>query len=228
MSEYLLINLVTIAAPLILSFESKIAYYKKFPSLFLSIISVGTIFIVWDAIATLRGDWSFNEKYIGRINFFYLPVEEILFFITIPFAEIFLYETVKLYLKEKVIQIHSVILISCMILLLAGAIYFHERYYTSTVLIFSAIAIALNLIPQLKIFSSKIYWLWIAFMYIPFFVVNYILTSLPIVSYSASAIWGNRFLTIPFEDFFYSFSMLTLYLIVYNFFEQRWKRKKLP
>jgi hypothetical protein len=63
---------------------------------------------------------------------------------------------------------------------------------------------------------------------IPFIIFNYLLTSIPIVSYNANAIWGadglwnGRFFTIPLEDFFYNFSMLSFYLLVYQVFKKKW------
>jgi len=55
-----------------------------------------------------------------------------------------------------------------------------------------------------------------AFSFIPFLIVNYALTSLPVVLYNPASVWGFRILTIPIEDFFYSFSMISFYIIVYT------------
>jgi hypothetical protein len=43
-----------------------------------------------------------------------------------------------------------------------------------------------------------------------------ILTALPVVPYNPTAIWGPRFITIPLEDFFYNYSLLSFYLLVYR------------
>ena len=54
---------------------------------------------------------------------------------------------------------------------------------------------------------------------IPFFLVNGFLTgsySEPIVIYNSDEIINFRILNIPIEDFFYSFSMISLTLIVYD------------
>jgi len=51
---------------------------------------------------------------------------------------------------------------------------------------------------------------------------------LTVVGYNPDAIWGGygvwngRFITIPYEDFFYNFSMLSFYLMVYHFFKEKW------
>lgn len=214
--------------PIVLSFEKKIQFYKKYFSLFLSIIIVGSIFIIWDSIATVRGDWSFNDEYILGVKYFDLPVEEILFFISVPFASIFLYETIKLYFKPKERELSNELIWAILIIFIVAALRYYYQYYTSTVLIFCAVVVTLNLFNIFAVFASRIFWIWIGFMYLPFFVVNYILTSLPIVTYSPQAIWGIRLLTIPLEDFFYSFSMLSSYMLVYNFFETIWSKKISP
>jgi lycopene cyclase domain-containing protein len=47
-------------------------------------------------------------------------------------------------------------------------------------------------------------------------IFNSVLTALPVVEYNSVAIWGVRFGTIPVEDFFYNYSMLSFYLLFYR------------
>lgn len=216
-SEYLLINILTIIFPLLLSFEKKLRFYRNFLPLLVSFIIVGGTYIIWDVIATYRGDWGFNPDYITGFKIINLPLEEILFFITVPYSGIFLYETGKYYLSEKKIRIGKKTVYFFSAFLIISGFLFIDQYYTLTVLIFSGLflLIAQLINSRLNILNSSIYWLWILFMYLPFLIVNYFLTSLPIVTYSPAAIWGIRITTIPMEDFFYSFSMLSFYLLVY-------------
>ena len=226
MSEYFLLNILIIAIPLLLSFERKIKYYRKLPSLLIAILIIGGGFIIWDVIATIRGDWSFNSAYSAGFKLFNLPVEEILFFFTVPYASIFLYDTFKLYLTEKRIgfkKTHAYIISP---VLLAVAVASSHNYYSFTVLLITALFMLIAANIQPGVLRSKIYWYWIAIMLIPFFIVNYILTSLPIVIYSQEAIWGFRITTIPVEDFLYSFSFLSFNLLVYLLAKERWLVKK--
>ncbi len=226
MSEYLLINLFTILIPVSLSFEKNLKFYRNFKPLSVSIFIVGGTYIIWDVIATMRGDWMFNAEYLVGLDIINLPLEEILFFITVPYATIFIYETGKFYLKDRDLNVDKSMFAIPGILFFVVGISFLSQYYTVTVMIFSSLFIFTAMILYPQILQSKIYWMWIAFTYIPFFIVNYILTSLPIVLYNPDAIWGIRITTIPFEDFFYSFSMLSLYLLVYLIFKERWLPKK--
>ena len=72
--------------------------------------------------------------------------------------------------------------------------------------------------------SSRNFWLFMILGYIPFSIVNYILTSLPIVTYGKNAIWNFRITTIPVEDFFYSFSLIGLNLLIYTLAKRQWKK----
>ena len=92
---------------------------------------------------------------------------------------------------------------------------FNNQYYTATIFILLGITLLGLFKINPELFRSKIYWYFIALTYLPFFIVNYSLTSIPVVIYNSNAIWGIRITTIPLEDFFYSFTMLTLYLFVY-------------
>jgi lycopene cyclase domain-containing protein len=217
-SEYLLINLGIIAVPLALSFDKKMRFYKKLPAVLVSMSAVGSIFILWDVYATYYSHWMFNPEYTIGVKLFGLPLEEILFFITVPYAMLFLYETFLYYLKEKVkftIQAKKLSLIISLIFLTAAVLIYNKQY---TFLAFLSIAIYFFI--SYKYYSininSGLFWMFILFSYIPFFIVNYLLTSLPVVIYNPGAIIGSRIMTIPVEDFFYSFSLIAFYIMVYT------------
>lgn len=100
-SEYFLVLLASLFFPFILSFSKKINFYKNPIRLASAIIIPASIYILWDILATKAGHWSFNEKYVTGIFILNLPVEEILFFIVIPFSSLFLWESVKYFTKLK-------------------------------------------------------------------------------------------------------------------------------
>ena len=96
--------------------------------------------------------------------------------------------------------------------------------YTSTVSIFTAAFFVSSLLVYQKLIRSKIYWIFISIMFMPFLMVNYFLTSLPVVTYNPEAFSNIRITTIPLEDFFYSFSMLSFNLLVYRFMLEKWQK----
>ena len=219
MSEYLIINILIIIVPLSLSFEKNLKFYKKVKSVLKSILIVSSAFIIWDVIATERGDWAFNPDYLIGVKFFGLPIEEILFFITVPYACIFIFETVKFYIKEKTLKLNENILLFISFIIVFISVLNYERDYTFTVSLFTAASILLLKSLGKDLFVSKNFWLTLIISYIPFFIVNYFLTSIPIVTYNSLSFSDVRFITIPVEDFFYSFSMISMWILFYHLFE---------
>jgi lycopene cyclase domain-containing protein len=56
---------------------------------------------------------------------------------------------------------------------------------------------------------------------IPFYIVNGLLTSIPIVMYNDAENVAFRVGTIPFEDHFYSLSMLLINILFFEYFRKR-------
>lgn len=98
--EYFTVLLIAFFFPFILSFSREINFYKKPLRLIISICIPFILFIAWDIYATYRGHWNFNDIYIIGYKIINLPVEEVSFFIIIPFCGIFTWESVKYFIKK--------------------------------------------------------------------------------------------------------------------------------
>ncbi|UCE36935.1 MAG: lycopene cyclase domain-containing protein [Thermoplasmata archaeon] len=221
MINYLIINVLIIIFPLLFSFEKRISYYKHFKPLFISILIVGGCYIIWDAVATSRGDWWFNHDYVMDFDIVGLPIEEIMFFVTAPYSCIFIYESLLYFLNDRQFNYDTrVFIVPSLIFIVAGSMFYYQNY-TATVLFSCALFFFLAMLAYPNMLKSVIYWLYIIIVFIPFFIMNYLLTSIPIVLYNSEAIWNIRITTIPAEDFFYNFAMLSFYLMVYLFFKGR-------
>jgi lycopene cyclase domain-containing protein len=226
--NYLLLDILIILFPFLLSFKWKFAYYRYFKALFPSIAIVGLGYIIWDAIVTARGDWAFNYDYLSGVSIVGLPVEEILFFIVVPYSCIFIYENLEFFLPDKKIPFNRYFYIMIIIIFFVGGLVFYYQDYTLLALMSCGFFFLVVLILKPELLQSRNYWLYIGISMIPFIIFNYLLTSIPIVTYNQTAIWGGdglwngRFFTIPLEDFFYNYSMLSLYLTVYLAFKKRW------
>jgi len=222
MSLYLYINIMIILFPLLFSFEKRIKYYSKIKYLLISILIVGSLFVFWDMFATYRGHWSFNPNYVLGIKILGLPFEEILFFITVPFSCIFAYEGIKYFLDESKLFkemkwppiIFGIGFLLFALLPIGGE-------YTSLALASVGLTLIFISFFMLELFSSKLFWIYTSFSLVVFLIFNYLLTSIPIVEYSPSAITNFRVITVPIEDFMFNFSMLTLYLAIYLWAKKR-------
>ncbi len=224
MSYYLYLNLLIIAFPLIFSFERiRIKFYTKIKPVLVSIFLVGIFFVGWDAFATFRGHWSFNPVYVNEIKILDLPIEEILFFITVPYSCLFVFESILQFIGDKKMGTPKKWVFLIMgVLIIAVAFGFFSLEYTFLAILSVGLSVLIVTLINFKLFYSREYWIYISLTLILFLIFNFLLTSTPVVQYSSAAITGFRITTIPIEDFLFNFSMLTNYLVVYL-----WASKKL-
>jgi len=219
---YLLINFCTVIVPVLFSFHPKLNFYKKWKAFFIANAIVAFIFILWDLLFTQIGVWGFNPNYISGIYFFNLPIEEILFFICIPYACVFTYHCLNLFIKTSwPANTENIFVYTLAAVLLFTGIYFYDKLYTASTFISLAIVLFI-----LKYFL-KINWLGklltiYPILLIPFFIVNGILTGSglpqPVVWYNNAENLGIRLFTIPFEDIFYGFELILLNIVFYEYF----------
>ncbi|UCE95338.1 MAG: lycopene cyclase domain-containing protein [Candidatus Bathyarchaeota archaeon] len=217
MSFYLYLNLAIIAFPLVFSFERRLKFYSRFKPLSVSLILVGCIFVGWDIFATYRGHWSFNSSFVNELSFLGLPLGEILFFITVPYSCLFIFESIRRFLGDRsLFSSKKWFFTGIGILMTAVSFAFLQKEYTFLAILSVGLTLLFVSFVKVKIFSSRAYWIYIIITLLLFIVVNFILTSLPVVQYSSSAISGFRVITIPIEDFLFNFSMLTAYAATYT------------
>lgn len=217
---YLIINIASVIVPFLFSFHPKIQFYKKFGSFFPAIFIVMLVFIPWDILFTHLGVWGFNHNYLLGINFFNLPIEEILFFFCIPYACVFTYHCLnKFMITDRFLKVENWISISLAAILFSLAALNYNKLYTSvTFLALACFILTLKYILRVS-WLHKFYFSYLILL-IPFIVVNGILTGTglnePIVWYNNNQNLGIRILSIPFEDIFYGMFLLMLTVSVYE------------
>ena len=214
---YLLINFLIIIFPFILSFTKKYYFLNRASSVFLSTLTVSIPFIFWDIIVTNRGHWAFNPKFTLTYRLLGLPIEEILFFVTVPYSCIFLYHYCKKHFGagNRDIGKYSKNILALVFVFLG---FLSEKEYTILVMVSTGI---LLISLSNKYITSLSYLVYIFLGFILFTIFNYLLTSIPIVTYSKQYTSGIRLATIPIEDYFYNFVLLTLYAKAYDFFSRQ-------
>lgn len=229
MSLYLWLHIVTVAFPLIRSFEPRVAYATRFRALFPSIALTGVFFIVWDVIFTKNGVWGFNEEYLMGWFLFGLPLEEWLFFVTVPFASVFIYDCVIYFDKQNrlAIKLHWLATFLGSVLVIVALLNI-ERDYTFYSYIFAGI---LLLAHGLWLKSAYLGRFFVAYLIhlVPFLIVNGILTGgvteTPVVWYNNEENLGVRMWTIPVEDTVYALLLLLMNITYYEFFKSKLRPK---
>ena len=228
MSLYGWVILLSLIGPLALSFDKKVHYYTYWKKLLISIFCVAIPFLVWDEFFTTISVWGFNPRYLFGIYFGHLPIEEVLFFLVVPYNCLFIHQVLKAYFPSMKLEVYArfFAIILIIVAIIAFAFYF-DKYYTASASGLTILYLTIALKYKLKWFPS------FAFTYtvclLPFLIVNGILTggltSEPIVWYSENHIIGPRIFTIPFEDLFYNFSMLFPMVAIFEFLLLKMKKE---
>lgn len=210
----------SVLIPFALSFDRKVAFYRKWKALFPATLITAAIFITWDIYFTRHNVWWFNKDFVTGFYFAGLPVEEWLFFIVIPYCCIFIYEVSGAYIlrewKRFIVPLNIILFIFFLVITILNI----DRIYTVVNFGMAAAMIGLQFI--LKSGKTYLFHFYIAYVLsiIPFLLVNGVLTSLPVVGYNNEENLAIRIYTIPVEDFAYLVNLLLMNLNLYEFFKR--------
>lgn len=218
---YAAILLSAVLGPFILSFSKQTATLTYLRYAFFAIIVVSLPFILGDMLYTYLEVWGFNSIYVLGIYIYILPIEEVLFFILIPFCCVFIFECVLQWCATKYNIRILLGIASC--ICLATAFIFYKQYYTAATTGFSAIVLGYMFFRYKARYAN----IAIAFLFscIPFLLVNGALTGgfspEPVVWYNSAHICNIRIGSIPIEDISYSWNMVSLVLLIYSALRNR-------
>lgn len=223
MSLYFKVLLFSFIIPFIFSFHQKIKFYKFFKQIAASLSLIGFIFIIWDIYFTKIGVWGFDKTHHSSIMLYNLPLEEVLFFLVIPFVCVFTYFVLS---EKKVLNLNintTFLKLICILLIVLAALFF-KNAYTISVLILT-ILILLYIIYYRPDWIGYFFSMYLIIHVFPFLLVNGVLTGyitdLPPVWYDSNNIIGVRLGTIPVEDFLYSFILLFLNTSLFEYLRKK-------
>ena len=224
---YFLINAGCLLIPFIASFYPKRAFYKEWKPFFIANILVALFFVVWDYFFTEYAFWGFNPDYLSGLYIGNLPIEEILFFICIPYACVFTYFIMKYLAHNNPFSgFQKTITVFLMLFLFLIGILSFGKWYTS----FTALLTAgyLLFLWMRKVDMAYIYLSY--FIVLPFFFLsNGLLTGSfldqPVVWYNNDENLGIRLFTIPVEDLFYGFLLIVMNIDLFEYFRGRFQKK---
>lgn len=220
-STYAWLMIGSLVAPLLLSFDKKVAFYKQWPALFTGIILNGLLFITWDGWFVREGIWSFNPDHVWSLRINDLPIEEWSFFVVVPYASVFIYACVKAWIKPVISNRGSVRITLFFALLSLGlSLFFSDRTYT---LVNAGICSLVLFATLLSGYAARMGAFWLAYLIhlIPFGIVNGVLTALPVVLYNDAENMGIRVGSIPAEDFLYALTCLLIPVLVMEKLQDR-------
>ena len=230
---YVYINIGTIIFPFLLSFDKKVHFYKKWKFVFPAILLNGIFFILWDIYFTKIHVWGFNDKFI----FTYilgLPLGEWLFFITVPYACIFLHNCLTTYIQKDILQsIDKPFSLLFSILLIVIGLLHSKQIYTLWAFVLAGTFLLCHYIFIPNTYRTKYYFSFLIIL-IPFTIVNGLLTGLftvePVVVYNEKhhliESIGRRFLSIPIDDFIYAFLLLFIPVTLFEQLKTTYKNQQ--
>ena len=192
-------------------------HWKHLP---LSIGLPAIIFILWDMAFTKMGVWGFNQQYITGIEIYNLPLEEVLFFICIPYACLFTYFAFGILVRKNIFSTiaPTTTYILILALLITGFMFFNRWYTAVTFLSLAIFLIFLKFILKPD-YLGRFYFTFLVVL-IPFFIINGILTGSfileEVVWYNNQENVGVRMGSIPVEDTFYGMFLLLMNVVLYE------------
>lgn len=223
---YSYLHLFALIPVLALSFDRRVHFYTHWKALFPALFIVAIVFWIWDIFKTAVGVWGFNPHYYTflLIN---LPIEEWFFFITFPFASVFIYECLNAYFpKDRLAYIERYLTPIFIVIFLFIGIFYWQRAYTATTFLACGGFLLYHYIYVTSRYRSRFYRSLLV-GYIPFVIVNGVLTGTftqqPVVVYNPAEYLGTRLISIPLDDFIYNFILQFSVITWYEFFKEKWK-----
>ncbi|HEY0976369.1 MAG TPA: lycopene cyclase domain-containing protein [Flavobacteriales bacterium] len=220
MSTYLWVDLGAVCVPFLAGFHPRLRFHRQWFAAFPAFAGMMAVFVPWDAAFTATGVWGFSPEHLCGVHLFGLPLEEVLFFLCIPYACLFSYHCFTMLLPNIPWQARTRWISIALVggLLVIGAL-FADRAYTATTSFAAAAWIIAATFVLRAPWLGRLYFTYTV-MLLPFLIVNGILTGTgldtPVVWYNDAENLGLRIGTIPIEDVFYGLLMFGLTVTFYE------------
>jgi len=102
------------------------------------------------------------------------------------------------------------------------------REYTVLALAAALAAVVLDFALKTHLVRQKRFWIFWAVMAALKTVANGYLTWRPIVLYGEAFFLGVRIVTIPVEDYFYGFGLITMNVVLWEYFTKKFRVSETP
>lgn len=211
--EYLLFDLFILTASTCGVLLYKRSVWPQFSAGLTAIMAVALPFLVWDQLVTDRW-WSFNNQYILGIKVAALPIEEVLFFLVVPWSCLIIWENLKQRIAGQLTWPVEALIVLCG-LLLSGCALLTSSWYTAAAgsLLLITATLSMRFDHWLTQKSSVLFLCLVLALTLIF---NGYLTGRPIVMYNESVMIGFRIGTVPIEDVIYGFALVSWVVMLYE------------
>jgi len=217
--EYIIYNLVVVSGPLSLSFDKRVRYVNHWRRALTAAFITLVPFVIWDMLVTDR-HWWFNPFHTFPVRILGLPIGEWLFFITVPFACLFIWSILNSYYTEKHFSF-TVPKFLILIVALAGVAFFTVgKEYTGIVLAVFTFTLWLDIISGFFLQRRKLFLILMAIVAGLILIFNGFLTARPVVLYGIQYQLDWRIYTIPVEDFLYGISHIFLTVLAFEWLKK--------
>ena len=214
--EYLAFNLAVAAVPAAGCLLFPGGVFPAFLPALVAILLPGLAFIIWDQLVT-GYFWWFNETYVTGLRVFRLPVEEVMFFFTVPFASLVLWVNLRSVAGTGPGLFHWLhLLVPSLFLATAALFLLVKRYYTFMACLFWSLSLFADSFAGTNLFCMPSFQWFLAALFILTFAFNGYLTGRPVILYNNAVKTNFNIWTIPVESFLYGFSLVLLVCILYE------------
>ncbi len=181
-----------------------------------------TFFVTWDILFNNWNIWNFNDRYLLGIRFFDLPLEEYLFFFTVPYSCSFIYACLVAYIpfhKRQDKGWRPMLTMGTVLVL--TAIIFHNKPQTLFSFGTSGLGCIVLYFLRRKIptFRADAFLLMFLISIIPFLAIDGFLTAMPIVIYYHKHNFGVYIYTIPIDDLIYGILLMMSNVAIMEYFK---------
>jgi isorenieratene synthase len=216
--EYLLFDLAILLPPLALSLAVPTVLARRWGALLTAIAAAAVPFVAWDALVAGR-HWWFNDAYVLGPRVAGLPFEEVAFFVSVPFACLFLWQSAfaaraaPLPSRRRGRRLSLVVLLA----VLSGvALVVAGREYTGASLIALGAVAGLDRYLDTRLLARRQFRAFLGVVVALMLVCNGYLTWRPVVLYAPRYQLDVRVGTIPIEDFGFGIALIVLLVVVFE------------
>jgi isorenieratene synthase len=225
-AEYLLFDLVMIAAPVVLScIRGPTFFVHRWARAAVAIVVGAAPWVLWDVLVAER-HWWFAEDYTLGPSVLGLPLEEWGFFVAVPFACLYTWEILVRgpqgqphpLLRWAWVAVAALLPLGVWVFLATG------REYTGLSLACMGAAASVDVGLRTHLLRRPRTWAYLAVVSLFTVVFNNFLTGRPIVLYDASYQLDWRVVTMPIEDLGFGLGLMITVTAIYAWLGEQVRR----